>query len=411
MSFQTRVTLSILVLVLLTAGLSWVAVHRLVLHPFANDVHATWLRQAAFVADEVEAGRDPRELASALGIRVRRSERPIPPRFRERVVDGRRMWASRGRRNVVVLETSRGQLVVLRDLDPDRPARRLPLLLLVLSSGIVVFAVLIARRSTRPLAAATAAMARMGRGDLDHRLALEGPRELVEVARAFNGLADRVHQQLATERQLLAGISHELRTPLTRLRLEVELLRDAGVDGRRLDRIDGDLTQLDDLIGEALDLSRLQLGAAPLQRTEVDLLELATELATDGVVVTGVSTRLSLDRFLVGRAMQNLLANAAKYAPGAPVTLEVHPDGFTVADRGPGVPPEDLPRLFEPFYRTRGGSRRADGHGLGLMLVATITELHGGTVSATDHGPGLRVRVSFPETSPDRSGPIVTPRR
>lgn len=393
MSFRNRLVVAILALVLLTAGLSWLAVQRLVIRPFANDVHATYLQQAAYVADALENGADRHALGKGLGLRIKRFERPVPNAWRKRAVDGRQMWSAGGKRNVVVVETSRGRIAVRRDLDLDRPARRLPLLLLVLSGGIVLFALLIAQRSVRPLHAAAEAMSRMGKGDLAHRLDTDGPVELAEVSKAFNDLADRVQHLLATERQLLAGISHELRTPLTRLRLETELLRDAGVDGRRLDRIDGDLAQLDDLIGEALDLSRLQLGTAPLHREPTDLLALVTEIAADRATITGPATTLPIDRFLVGRVLQNLLGNAAKYAPDSPIDVTVTESGLIVRDRGPGVPAEELDQLFEPFYRTRGGSRRADGHGLGLMLVRTIATLHGGAVTATNAEPGLAITV------------------
>lgn len=388
MSIATRLTLAILVLVTLTAGASWVAVHGIVIRPFAEDVREAHLREIGFAGRRLARGDSPEEIAEDLGLEISPWDRPIPRNWKRRrhaiLVPG-------GPPFQVLLRTPQGVVSVKRDLDLERRVRTVPRVIFVVVLGILVVAVLIARASMQPLRATTEAMVRMGGGDLDHRLPEEGPTELQEASRAFNGLADRVTQLLATERQLLAGISHELRTPLTRLRLETELLRDAGVEGRRLDRIDADLTQLDDLIGEALALSRLQLGTAPLHREPVDLAALARTLGED-LLVEGAG-EAEVDRFLVERALQNLVGNARKYAPGSPVHVRVQGTTVTVRDEGPGVPEEELSQLFEPFYRTRQGSQRADGHGLGLMIVRTVAELHGGSVQASNADPGLKITV------------------
>lgn len=393
MSITTRITAYILLLSMLTAAVSWVAVHRLVIRPFADEVHETWLREVAFIGRELDRGVRPRKLAEELGVRIHPLRRPVPERWKTRQLAGQELVVGDARRNLVILKTDRGPLVVRRDLDLGRPGRRLPPVLGLVALLVFALALYIARRSVRPLRTTTLAMSRMEKGDLAHRLPEDGPLELAAASRAFNGLADRVQALLATERQLLAGISHELRTPLTRLRLEVELLRDAGVAERRLDRMEGDLTQLDDLIGEALELSRLQLGSAPLQRESLDLRELVA--AFEDAQLVGPPTPFEGDRFLLQRAVGNLVENARKYAPESPVTITVGPTYIEVRDEGPGVPEAELDQLFEPFYRTKQGSRRADGHGLGLMLVRTVVELHGGEVVARNGAPGLAIRMVF----------------
>ncbi|MCA9566660.1 MAG: HAMP domain-containing histidine kinase [Myxococcales bacterium] len=395
MSITTRITLSILVLVVVTAGLSWLAVHRMVIRPFADDVRASHLREIAYVGRRLARGEDPHELEEELGLAIEPWDRPIPRNHRAHVLRGQEIVVVRGPAGPerVLLKTPSGRVSVRQQHDPERRVRGIPPVLLLVVAGIVVVALLIARRSVVPLTDTTRAMARMGAGDLDHRLPEQGPSEVRAASRAFNELADRVKHLLATERQLLAGISHELRTPLTRLRLETELLRDAGVDPKRLDRMDGDLTQLDDLIGEALELSRLQLGVSPLQKEPASLLDLAREHEAPDVRVVGEGSEVQVDRFLVGRALQNLISNARKYAPGSPVAVTVEGATIRVRDEGPGVPAPELPQLFEPFYRTRGGSQRAEGHGLGLMLVRTIATLHGGRVEARNAEPGLEVAL------------------
>ncbi|MEZ4322133.1 MAG: HAMP domain-containing sensor histidine kinase [Myxococcota bacterium] len=403
MSLTARITTAILMLVLATATLSWVVSSRLVFRPLVDEVYSAYLTEVAFVGERIDHGGEIRHLAEALDLRVTPFPGAIPPHWRAQVVRGRRLFKPPGPRNVVLVETRAGLFQVQRDLDLERPGRRLPLMLLGVALVIVVMSVLIARRSVGPVRIASDAMTRMGDGHLDHRLEISGAPELRTAARAFNAMADRITGMLLAERQLMAGISHELRTPLTRLRLEIELLRDAGVQPARLDRMESDVAQLDDLVGEALELSRLQLGQRPLERERVDLAELATTVL-DRTDLAGrpVSRELGaapamVDRRLVERAVGNLVQNALRHTPaGTAIEVRTEPGRIEIRDHGPGVPEEDVPHLFEPFYRTESGSRRAEGHGLGLMIVQQVVELHGGSVRAWNANPGLAVCLELP---------------
>lgn len=402
MNLTARVAAAIVALVAMTSLLSWILANRLVFRPLIDEVLDAWIAEVAFVGERLDRGTDAKHLARALELEIQPHQGPIPAfwRFEER--NGRKVWIPPGPRNLIVVDTQRGPMAVRRELDLQRPGQRLPLVLLTVAIGVVLLSVAIARRGVRPLATATHAMTRMASGDLDHRLDASGPAELRSAAAAFNAMADRISGLLRAEKQLLAGISHELRTPLTRLTLEIELLRDAGVEGKRLDRMSGDLLQLDALVGEALELSRLQLGQRPLERTPIELTALATraleavDVGDRPVRIEGSGPPIELDVRLVTRALTNLLQNAVKYTPtGTPLGLTVHGAAIEVWDAGPGVPAEELHRVFEPFYRTASGSRRAEGLGLGLMIVREVVELHGGVVSARDHAPGLCVRLDF----------------
>ncbi len=414
MSLTSRLAAAIVLLVALTATLSWLVSSRLVFRPLVDQVYSAYLSEVAFIGERIDRGGDVRHLERALDLRVSRVHRGVPPHWRPQNVGGRRIYKPPGPRNTVVVETSRGLFQVQRDIDLERPGQRLPLLLLLVSGTVVILATLIARQSVRPVRITTGAMQRMAEGDLEHRLPESGPSELAGASRAFNRLADRIASLLRSEKQLMAGISHELRTPLTRLRLEIELLRDAGVDPGRLDRMEGDLEQLDDLVGEALELSRLQLGDRPLERETIALDQLVLDVL-DGIelgkrpVTTDLSeVSVSGDPRLLARAVANLLQNAAKYTPaGTAIDIQlVHRPGsnrdsdggadLRIRDHGPGVPEDDLAHLFQPFYRTDSGSRRAEGHGLGLMIVRQVVELHGGRVAATNAHPGLEVTLALP---------------
>jgi signal transduction histidine kinase len=245
----------------------------------------------------------------------------------------------------------------------------------------------------------------VSRGDLDHRLPESGSAEVVAVGVAFNAMTARVQALLTSEKELLAGVSHELRTPITRLRLAVELLRDRDVPGRHLDGMEGDLAELDALIQELLEVSRLQLGQSPLQPSMVDLLSLAQEIAAPHtrVRVHGDPVSLRVDERLVRRAVDNVVRNALSYAPQGDVDVTVSPEGFVVEDRGPGVPQAALSRLFEPFYRVDSSrSRASGGTGVGLRIVQQVCELHGGDAQASlRDGGGLTIRLRLQSVPAD----------
>jgi signal transduction histidine kinase len=297
----------------------------------------------------------------------------------------------------VLVESSLGWVLVRRTLDLDRPARQLGLAVPAVGLLVLVVALGLAGMATRPLTAAREGMERIAAGDLDHRLETEGPDEIARVARAFNAMADRIAALLRTERELMAGMSHELRTPLARLRLEMEMLRDRGLPETRIAAIEGDLAEIDGLVGMLLQLSRIQLGERVLQASEVDWKDLVGKvLPSSGlsdVEVRGPGGTFRGDADLLARVAGNLLQNCARHAPGR-VTVSCQGGALVVEDEGPGIP--EGGRMFEAFWRGGGSG----GLGVGLALVRQIVDLHQGTVTAENRvGGGLRVVVKIPDQS------------
>ncbi|RYY63343.1 MAG: HAMP domain-containing histidine kinase, partial [Comamonadaceae bacterium] len=202
---------------------------------------------------------------------------------------------------------------------------------------------------------------------------------------------------------LLANASHELRSPLTRIRMGLELMVPEPSQRSR-DEILRNLAELDQLIDEILLASRLDARETDVGTFEaVDLTGLAAEEAAranadlddsaQAVEVRGVAK-------LLRRAVRNLLENARRYSDG-PVHISVAIEGgnavLCVSDRGPGVPPSERERIFEPFYRMRGASEREGGVGLGLALVRSITTRHHGTVHCEENpGGGARFVLTLP---------------
>jgi signal transduction histidine kinase len=267
-------------------------------------------------------------------------------------------------------------------------------LAVLMAGGLVVLAgtVMIGSSLTRPLQDTQKALLRVSEGDLSQRLPLRGGVELVAIANSFNAMTQRVSTMLRSEKQLMAGISHELRTPLARLRLQTELLRDDGVNPERLAQMDANLEEIDGLVGEFLELSRLEAGASVLETEPIRLHELAQTCVSAispevPIQISGESQVLMGDPNRLKRVISTLLENALKYGQGSPILVGVEANGLQVSDRGPGVPEEELPRLFEAFFR--GNEAQAlRGYGIGLSMAQQIIHLHGGQIIAENRPEG-----------------------
>lgn len=419
LGLRGRLTLLLGLAVFVTLLMAGYLTGRAVLEPFAKDVVRSHVEQTLYLAQEVEKGADPNRLGERTGLEIRVVDRT--PRFVRRArrghgrclldrVRGRTVVACRGPRGGVALALADQRwLVTRRELDVEAPQRRVLLVSLFVGAFVIVLAFILASVATRPVRASVEAMERMAKGDLRHRLPETGAVEVSGVARAFNRMADRVSALLSAERSLMAGISHELRTPLARLRLELELLRDYAVPEKRLDAMEADLQDIDRMIGEILESSRLAIGDRALNLSSVDLRAVVEEalgqvdMSRHEVRLEGDSTLVQADHARLVRVARNLLENASKYAPAdTEVTVRLEGTSMEISDQGPGVPAGDLPRLFEPFYRgERGKKTGATGYGLGLMIVRQIVELHGGELSADNEAQGgLRVKVTLPRGEP-----------
>jgi signal transduction histidine kinase len=259
-------------------------------------------------------------------------------------------------------------------------------------------------------------------GDLSHRVTIEGRDEISELARAFNGMTDKLEGMIVSGKDLIANVSHELRSPLTRIRIAEEMLRDKVAQGgsddiaRHLDAIREDVGELDALIGRILELSRLDMYEAPYQPEPLDPSELMKELieklrpALDRKELQ-VSTELSYeppftaDREALGTALMNVLDNAVKFTRerGAiSVRMGWHPDSLEirVVNTFEALPEEDLARIFDPFHRATRA--QASGSGLGLAITSKAVQKHGGSVEARNTDVGLEIGISLPRQARTR---------
>lgn len=280
----------------------------------------------------------------------------------------------------------------------------------------VLAAIVYLRRMSLPLDDLLNASNQVAGGDYSARVEERGPREVRSMARAFNSMTERLQVNDRQRRAMLADITHELRTPLTIIQGNVEGILDGmyPADGARLKSIVEETQVLARLVDDLRTLSMAESGALQLKREPTDLPGLIREAAAAferqadeaGVrIETSLPQNewsLELDPERIRQVLTNLITNALRYTPrGEPVKISLteSADGpgrgarITVEDRGPGIAAEDLPHIFDRFYK----SADSRGMGLGLSIAEYIVEAHGGQIKAeSEVGRGTKISFVLP---------------
>ncbi len=332
---------------------------------------------------------------------------------------GRQQKAVELLNEIVVIEAARSQKTRQKAEDSAQRAILLGIIGLIgstlLIGGLTVY---LANSIVVPLRRTTRAARRIAAGDLTVRVKEEGDAEPRELARAFNRMAASLQESERQKDEFFALVSHELRTPLTSIIGYLELVLDDEEltdDARRfLEIVERNARRLLRLVGDMLFIAQVEAGRMTLERGPVDLLVVAREAVAAaqpsaqrrGVALTleGEATgEAEGDRDRLGQMLDNLISNALKFTPEGKAIRVIASDTGTaaqviVADEGAGIPAEDVARLFERFYRSSSATRRAvPGVGLGLSIVKTIVDGHGGEVLlASDEGEGTTVTVRLP---------------
>lgn len=307
-----------------------------------------------------------------------------------------------------------GAIVAVQPLDPTTHAlgRIRFWILLIGGTGIAAAAALaafVATAALRPVQRLTlAAETVAATGDLSERVEVHGADELGRLAARFNTMLVALQESVGRQRRLVADASHELRTPLTAARTNVDLVREGKLPEEEvrhaLDEASIELDSLTSLVSDLVELARgeerkLRVEEVALDDLVTGAVERAQARAPHAVFVTSLSaSQVHADPVLLERAISNLLDNAVKYSPpGTPIEVSVRDGQVVVADQGPGVAAEDLPRIFDRFYRA-AAARSKPGAGLGLAIVREAAEAHGGSATVESSPRGARFTITLPAT-------------
>jgi signal transduction histidine kinase len=365
-----------------------------------------WEDGRVFASD----GPPPPRVVEAALVRLRRRPEAGPGGLRPRVFGFAPVHVAGRPAGAVVVLPGPGPVALLRRLGPTLLLVALALAL----AGTALAAALVFGPAHRRLRTLERAARRLGAGDMAVRVPDTGGDEIASVARAFNAMAEEIAARTRAletsdraRRQLLADVSHELMTPLTAIRGYLETLRMPGLDlppaarERYLGIVHEETLRVERLIGDLLDLSRLEAGGVSLSIVKVPVADLFARVQarhgraieekrlTLDIAVAPDAAEVAADAARLEQALQNLAANAVRHTPpGGRIRLVSAraPDGrisLAVHDTGEGIPPEHLPHVFDRFYKANTSRPAQDaGSGLGLSIVKAIVERHGGEVRA-----------------------------
>lgn len=295
-------------------------------------------------------------------------------------------------------------------------------MLSVFSLALVVVLILagfISRIVTRPVKELSAGIERMSKGDYQHRVHVPGKGEMAQLAAAFNQMSEQVHNLDEARNQFVSNASHELKTPLATIKILVEsmmyqddmdpqlrkeFLTDIDKEIDRLSSVVGDLLTLVHIDSHKLRLRReMMLFADTVRESAARLAPLAKKRGQTLRVDVGDNCEMFADPGKLAQVCYNIIENAIKYTPdGGTITVTLRRMGrdavLDISDTGVGIPPEDLPHVFDRFYRVdKARSRDTGGTGLGLSIVQQIVRLHAGSVTvASERGKGTTFTVQLP---------------
>ncbi|HHY26022.1 MAG TPA: HAMP domain-containing histidine kinase [Desulfitobacterium dehalogenans] len=287
----------------------------------------------------------------------------------------------------------------------------------------IILSYWISRRLISPLQGLTAAVQRVGEGHLDEQVPVTTEDEVGQLATAFNGMAENLKRQEQLRKQFSADIAHELRTPLTSIRSYIEAFQDRVLpaNSENLAVINEEIERLVELSSDLKDLNVAEMGALHPHLTQVNLSELIDKtvnkifplIQEKGISLEWCKPESILiegDEYLLTRLFYNLLHNAYKFTESLgkiEVQMELRQKDvlITVSDSGIGIPEEDLPFIFERFYRSeKSRSRETGGTGIGLALVRQIAHLHQGTLKVESIlGKGTQFIIILPLVIKDES--------
>lgn len=430
MSFRVRLTLLVALAIAITVAAASAVVWVVAKHQLRSQVDASLISQASSAVaghNDLFGGGIAYTILEANGVVDRTTFKNPPaitaqdrqvaatgtgPYFRDTTIGGIHA------RLITAPATDHGQPAAVITAIPlvatDHALARIRFwILLIGGMGVAAAAALaafVAAAALKPIQRLTAAAENVAAtGDLTERVDATGSDELGRLGRRFNGMLAALEESVGRQRRLVADASHELRTPLTAARTNVDLLREGKLPEeekrRALDEASVELDALTTLVSDLVELARGEERKLRVEDVQLDelvegVVERTKTRAPNATFVMSLTpTTVRVDTVLLERAVSNLLDNAVKYSPtGAPIEVIVRDGEVVVADHGPGVSEEDIPRIFDRFYRA-AASRSKPGAGLGLAIVREAAEAHGGHASVESSSGGARFKLTLPATT------------
>ena len=287
-----------------------------------------------------------------------------------------------------------------------QPWKIIPLLLGIMIVLLIAYTII--RILLKPIKALDAGVNMVAEGNFDHRIETARKDELGTLTRSFNDMTQKIKEMLQARDHLLRNVSHELRSPLTRMKVALEFLKPQ----KKVASIAADIRMMEYLIQEILESEKLRNDFGKLILEPYDIIELIRPFAETcknrkpglKLMRTPLKMMVTIDVERIRLVLKNVIDNAFKYSLNKSHAIELKIEkvpGFariSISDDGIGIPPEETPYVFEPFYRIdRSRSKKIGGYGLGLSICKTIIQAHGGTISITNNHPrGTSVIIELP---------------
>jgi len=320
-------------------------------------------------------------------------------------------WARHEGRGLLMVEASGRRYMF--DMVPVHPwiyfAEGKIAFLIVFLTCILIFSYIAIRLLLRPVRWLNEGVGQVSSGNLDYRMPVKRLDEFGMLAEAFNSMTGRISDMLRAREQLLLDVSHELRSPITRMKVALEFMPEAAAK----QGLQADIHDMEAMISEIVETQRLGSPYGRLNREKTDLGELVREVVAERAHRSSAimfeneqpAVTVMVDRLRMRTVLKNVVDNALKYsdAGSEPVRIAVFRKQphivVQVRDAGRGIPAEDLPHVFEPFYRVdKSRNRHTGGYGLGLSICRTIMEAHKGRiVIESEPGRGTTVSLLLPE--------------
>lgn len=323
--------------------------------------------------------------------------------------DNRAQFGKLNGRRLLKIETDDGRLYFnFSGFEEDGQQNAVHLLLIFIPSIILLACYLALKYLLRPLKWLESGVAEVTAGNLSHRVPTRGNDELTELANSFNDMTARLKQIMETKEHLLRDISHELRSPLTRMKVALALLSDEQIKAE----IEQDIVEMETMVSSILDSARDHHTLQQNSLVSCDLAHLALSITekysnmSPGVRYLSAKEPImcEIDGQAIQTVLTNLIDNGLKFSEESKDGVEVHLSmnkkfaQMSVVDHGVGIDSEELPFIFEPFYRVdKSRSRRTGGFGLGLSLCKAIIEAHGGKIEVkSQRGVGTQISFTLP---------------